>query len=340
MGGPGAVERTVVVVDDGSGPAFRGIFQACAAAGCDVIGHPTNRGKGYALKRGFAYVADRYPGRDVVCADCDGQHTLADITRVAEAVGEHRDGIVLGARAFVGDVPARSRFGNDLTRLVFRLSTGRRLQDTQTGLRGYPASMLPWLQTITGDRFEYELDVLLAAHRVGYAFHEVDIETVYLDDNASSHFDPIRDSIRVYIPFVKFSLSSLGAFVIDIVFFLVLMALTANLVTAVVVARTVSATVNYLANRRLVFTGCRRSHRSTALCYGSLVVAIAGANYALLHLLTEVGSVPLTVAKLATELTLFLLSYRLQQRVVFGGLARTRPTHSEFAAPPEVAGVG
>ena len=180
--------QTIVVVDDGSGTEYRPVFHRARSLGCDVIGHLPNRGKGDALKRGFRHIAAVYPGQDVVCADCDGQHTLPDIARVADAVGEHRAGIVLGSRQFAGDVPLRSRFGNDVTRMVFRVATGRRLQDTQTGLRGYPAWMLGWLQTIEGERFEYELEVLLAARRAGVELHEVSIATIYLEENASSHF--------------------------------------------------------------------------------------------------------------------------------------------------------
>ena len=229
--------QTIVVVDDGSGTEYRPVFHRARSLGCDVIGHLPNRGKGDALKRGFRHIAAVYPGQDVVCADCDGQHTLPDIARVADAVGEHRAGIVLGSRQFAGDVPLRSRFGNDVTRMVFRVATGRRLQDTQTGLRGYPAWMLGWLQTIEGERFEYELEVLLAARRAGVELHEVSIATIYLEENASSHFRTVRDSVRVYLQFLKFSTSSLAAFGIDATLFFGLMSVTGNLAASVVSAR-------------------------------------------------------------------------------------------------------
>lgn len=309
--------QTVVVVDDGSGPEYLPVFQACRAVGCDVISHLPNRGKGYALKRGFRHIATHYPAHDVVCADCDGQHTLPDVARVAEAVHEHRAGIVLGARQFVGDVPARSRFGNDVTRLVFRATTGRRLQDTQTGLRGYPAWMLGWLQSIDGDRFEYELQVLLAARREGIELHEVPISTIYLEENASSHFHPVRDSIRVYVPFLKFSMSSLAAFGIDATLFFGTMAATGNLAASVVTARAISASANFAVNHRLVFAGRRRHPAGAAARYSALVVALMLANYLLLRVLTGPVGMGVVLAKLVTELTLFLASYQFQQRVVF-----------------------
>ena len=326
-----APTQRILIVDDGSGAGYDDVFAAARAAGAEVMRHAPNRGKGYALKAGFARIADRYPGHDVVCADCDGQHTLADIGRVADALAAH-DKVVLGARQFVGDVPARSRFGNSVTRVVFDVATGQRLQDTQTGLRGYPSWMLEWLQRIGGERFEYELDVLLAAQREGFGFHEVAIETVYLDDNASSHFRTVRDSVRVYVPVVKFCLSSLAAFAIDAILFFALMAITGNLLISVVAARVVSATVNFSVNRTIVFASSRRP-RDAAVRYASLVGAVMAANYLLLRLLTQVLPVPLVPAKLLTELTLFIVSYQVQRRLIFRSADRGGAPAVDDAAP-------
>ena len=310
--------QEIVVVDDGSGEEYAPVFAAVRDLGGDVIGHSLNLGKGAALKRGFAHVTERYAGHDVVCADCDGQHGVVDILRVAAALREHRAGIMLGARQFVGDVPRRSRFGNDVTRGVFRLATGLRLQDTQIGLRGYPAWMLGWLRTIDGDRFEYELEVLLAAKRAGFQLNEVPIATIYLDGNESSHFRTVRDSVRVYVPFVKFCLSSLTAFAIDAALFFTLAAMTGSLLVSVVGARLVSATFNFVSNRVAVFRGSRGRPLATAARYAALVGALMAANFALLRALTSDAGLGVVPAKLLTEISLFVMSYQLQRRVVFG----------------------
>ncbi|MFF3064102.1 glycosyltransferase family 2 protein [Oerskovia sp. NPDC057915] len=246
--------RGIVVVDDGSGPGSRPVLDDVARLGAVVVGFPANHGKGAALRRGFAEVARRWPGEDVVCADADGQHAVADVLRVGERVRAGDAAMVLGARTFTGDVPLRSRLGNSATRWLFQAATGTRVQDTQTGLRGYPASMIGWLLDVRGDRYEYELNVLLAAAREGLAVVEVEIETIYLDDNASSHFRPLTDSARIYAPLLAFSLSSLLAFGIDTAMLLVLDALTGSLLLAVVGARGVSGAVNFVVNRR-VFGG-------------------------------------------------------------------------------------
>lgn len=308
----------VLLVNDGSGPEYDGLFDQAAALGCTVIGHTVNRGKGFALKRGFGYVERFFPGHDVVCADCDGQHSVVDVLRVASSIAANRDAMVLGSRKFTGRVPLASRFGNAVTRVVFARCTGQRLYDTQTGLRGYPASMLRWLQSVHGERFEYELSVLLQAAEAGVTIQELPVETIYIEGNASSHFRPLVDSARVYAPLVRFSLSSLGAFAIDVAVLLAATALTGNLLVSVVAARVVSSTFNFVANRRLVFA--HQHGRSSAACasrYFALVAAILLVNYGMMHVWYERLGLGLLASKFLTEAALFVASYQVQKRFVF-----------------------
>ena len=78
----------IVVVDDGSGPRYVRVFDGAEEAGATVLTHDVNRGKGRALKTAFGYVRRVHPGHDVVCADSDGQHTVVDVLRVADAVSD------------------------------------------------------------------------------------------------------------------------------------------------------------------------------------------------------------------------------------------------------------
>jgi glycosyltransferase involved in cell wall biosynthesis len=203
-----APDVRVVVVDDGSGPASAPVLAEVAALGCTVLRHPVNRGKGVALKTGFRYAAEAHPGHDVVCADADGQHGVPDVLRVAAHVRDTGH-TVLGVRHFARGVPLRSRVGNTVTEALFRAATGRGVRDTQTGLRGYPAGLLGWLGSVPGERFEYEMNVLLEAARAGHPIDQVVIATTYLDDNASSHFGVLTDSARIYWPLLRYAISSL-----------------------------------------------------------------------------------------------------------------------------------
>lgn len=193
----------VVIVDDGTGPAADGRLAQIEALGCAVLRLPANQGKGVALKEGFRHIRSRFPGCAVVCADGDGQHSVADIRAVAERNEPGR--IVLGVRAF-DRMPRRSRFGNTVTQAVFRAATGRTVTDTQTGLRAYPADMLAELCAVPGERFEYEMNVLLHAASTGHPIDEVPIPATYLGGNEGSHFSGLADSARIYAPLLRYAL--------------------------------------------------------------------------------------------------------------------------------------
>ncbi|WIM93018.1 glycosyltransferase family 2 protein [Actinoplanes oblitus] len=196
----------LVVVDDGSSPRAEPVLAEARLLGCVVLRHAVNQGKGVALKTAFRYAAATFPGSDVICADADGQHRAADVRLVAEHAG--RGSIVLGVRDF-GPMPPRSKLGNTLTRLLFRAATGRRVSDTQTGLRAYPAGLLDRLGRVPGERFEYEMNVLLDAARTGRPIEEIRIPATYLNGNASSHFGSLSDSVRVYRPLLQYAATSL-----------------------------------------------------------------------------------------------------------------------------------
>jgi glycosyltransferase involved in cell wall biosynthesis len=203
-----APECHVVIVDDGSSADAAEVLRQAENLGGTVLRHPRNRGKGSALKTGFRYAGEHHPGADVVCADADGQHSVADIVRVADHVAATGH-TVLGVRRFAENVPLRSKVGNTVTQALFRAATGRGVQDTQTGLRAYPGSLLGWLQSVPGERFEYEMNVLLEAARAGHRIEEVVITTTYLDENASSHFSALSDSARIYWPLLRYAAAAL-----------------------------------------------------------------------------------------------------------------------------------
>lgn len=314
----------VVVVDDGSGPEYRTVFAAAEDAGAHVITHERNRGKGAALKSGLAAIAHgdvgADPAADVVTADADGQHTPADIENIIAALrhdaAKGESALVLGVRGFDGRVPLRSRLGNAAARGLFRLATGRRISDTQTGLRGLPADRVAWAQGIPGNGFEYEQRMLLRLAPDRIASHEVPIRTVYLDRNTSSHFRPVRDSLRVLLPVLLFAASSIAAFVVDTVLLFLLTAWGAGLVPSIVAARVLSATVNFTVNRRVVFRARHGSVLAQAILYAVLALTLLASNIVWMSFLTAHG-LALLPAKIATEGVLFLLSYGAQRALVF-----------------------
>ncbi len=201
----------VVVVDDGSTSGAEA-FAAVRPLADIVLVHEENRGKGAALRTGFAWILENLPCvAGVVTADADGQHLPRDVARVADALRSHPGGLVLGARSFSGKVPFRSRFGNWWARMFFRMLTGLSILDTQTGLRGVPRGLLPRMLAIRGDRYEFEMEMLVQSRDFPSPPLQIPIETVYIDENRSSHFHPLRDTFRTqYVVFRWKAMRMLG----------------------------------------------------------------------------------------------------------------------------------
>lgn len=309
-------DYAIVVVNDGSSEAAEPVF-AALPEGVTLLRHAQNRGKGRALKTAYEYIAAHFPQSEgIVTVDADGQHLPADVVRVSGDWEAHPEALVLGSRRFTGTVPWRSRAGNAITRVVFRLSTGVSVYDTQTGLRAFAVSSIPMMLEMRGERYEYEINVLLYATRQHMPIREVTIETVYIADNASSHFHPMRDSWRIYKMILLFAASSLLAAAVDYVLVLSLSALFAKqaqgLLWSVVLARVISSFLNYMLNRKLVFEDCSRR---SVFRYYLVAAGIMAANYGLLSLIS--GVMPLALAKLLVELALYPLSFYLQRRFVF-----------------------
>ncbi len=190
-----------VVVDDGSGSEYDDVFAALGALEyCTVLRHAENRGKGAALKTAFVHAWEKLPDVfGVVTVDADGQHAPDDCLHVAEALLESPDSLVMGVRDFsFRNVPFRSWWGNNWTILLFSILYWRRIPDTQTGLRAFARTWLPRFAAVPGSGYEYEMATLCRAARSGADFRFVPIKTIYEDGNSSSHFSPVRDTIRIY----------------------------------------------------------------------------------------------------------------------------------------------
>lgn len=320
----------IVVVDDGSGAEHKRFFEEAEKYhGVEVLTHEVNKGKGSAIKTAFSHIIQTRRGIDgVVTVDGDGQHLPRDIRRCVARMEECGDRVVLGVRDFSGsNVPFKSRFGNRLTRTVFRLACGIKASDTQTGLRAIPAAYLPQMLSIPGTRYEYETNQLLYLKRLGIGTEELVIETVYLDNNESSHFHPVRDSVMIYGVILKFIASSLASSGVDILLFtllnLLLSALHSDpalrLLIATAGARLVSSLCNYLVNRGIVFRS-GASAASTLPKYYLLCVCQTAASYGLVYLvsaLTHSAGIWDTVIKIIIDLGLFVASFQIQQRWVF-----------------------
>lgn len=315
----------LIVVDDGSGPAYASLFAAIAdQPGTRILRHAVNLGKGRTLKTAFNYVLAELPWvAGVVTADGDGQHAAMDIAAVARAMVCSRADAkpaaparaVLGTRTFGEGVPLRSKFGNVLTRYIFRFATGVFVSDTQTGLRGIPTTRLPELMVLDGERYEYEMTVLAHLCRGAGRPLEVPIQTIYIDGNSASHFDPIRDSMRIYFVLLRFYFSSLVAAAIDFIGFSVVFSATHNLPLSVAVGR-LSSLVNFALNKKFVFNNASPV-QGTILRYYLLAIGIGGLSYVLIRSATGYFHWNVFATKAVVDVLLSLVSFAAQRTYVF-----------------------
>lgn len=314
------IER--VVVDDGSGLEYRSMFRR-ATQDSVVLSYGVNHGKGYALKLGLRYIQEHYPQDTVVVTvDADGQHKVDDTIRCAREASRNPHTVILGCRSFDdAGVPLRSRLGNKITRQVYGLTSGTWVSDTQTGLRAFTADLISLLANVSGERYEYEMNVLLACPENEVGIREVGIQTVYEKGNPTSHFRPVRDSLRIYAGILKFAAASFSSFVFDFVLFGMLVSLlgqlgTAGVLAANMLARCASATFNFALNSTMVFHS-REPVAKTAPRYATLAIGLLVGNTLGLAALTGVLGLPALVAKLIVEVTSFTVSWLLQNRFVF-----------------------
>ena len=187
----------IVVVDDGSGAHYSAIFRA-VGDNAHVVTLEHNSGKGAALKAGMCYIRDHLPAcTHFITCDADGQHLPKDAVRIREQLHRGNE-FVLTVRQRKGKIPLRSRVGNDLSKIVYTLLTNRYLSDNQSGLRGFSRSHLDWLVEVERNNYDYEMNVLYYAAKKRIRITTLPIDAIYIENNASSHFSPIRDTLRIY----------------------------------------------------------------------------------------------------------------------------------------------
>ncbi|GLC78051.1 GtrA family protein [Lacrimispora brassicae] len=321
----------IVIVDDGSGDDYQDIFKELEEAGCTVLRHMVNRGKGLALKTGYRHIKENISGYGcIVTADSDGQHAPEDVYKLAKEAQGCPDALILGVRDFkkVG-IPAKSLIGNRVISAVFAGLYGKCLPDTQTGLRAFGPELTGWMMDIKGEGFEYETQVLITCIRSQIPVLTVPIQTIYEDENRGTHFKAVRDSLKIIrllgSDFVKFLSSSLACSFLDMGLAWALLDYLKpymqgkdflRIMIATAAARLVSVAVNYLLNKTVVFKdrhspGCSLI-RYLVLCVCNILLSSAG-----VYVLHGALGFHEKAAKLLSDGCLFLLGYQIQQRWVF-----------------------
>ena len=314
--------KDIIVVNDGSKKECDHLFDiAKKEYGCHVVTHEKNKGYGRALKTGNETFLELYGNNKdyvgLIHCDCDGQHSIKDVNNFAELLNKNDSKLIVGERSFnEDDIPLRSRLGNKLTAIIFKVLLGININDTQCGLRGFPSEIVSKTLDIEGDGFEYTTELLIKAHKKKIDILTVPIETIYLNNNETSHFNPLKDSIRIYSTIFKFTLTSLSASVIDLTAFTILLKLTnGNVLLSTYIARVLSCTYVFFMNRNVTF---KADKKHTQIIKFITLCIVQGSLSAFLTktLIKRIELYP-TFVKMLVDVTLFFVSYLVQKKIVF-----------------------
>ncbi len=273
--------RNIIIVNDGSEERYNQYFSNLEGKAI-ILKHAINLGKGRALKTGFNEYLKTFPNlRGIITVDSDGQHKVKDVEKVARKLLETENAMVLGI----------------------------------------PTRYIEKLMNIPGERYEYEMNMLMYAKNYDIEIIEETIETVYIEENKSSNFNPLTDSFRIYLIFLKYLLSSAISFIIDIGLYKILFNLLINSIAnyAVMIAtigsRIVSSLVNYKINRDTVFKSSSRNSviKYYILCIIQMMISAGIVSY-VFQLLGQQHEV---VIKIITDIILFFINFKIQKEWVF-----------------------
>lgn len=313
-------DQKIIVINDGSTtPESLSVFNSLLKIkNLDLLTHEKNKGKGEALKTGFSH----YLKHDVnycvgiVTADADGQHLSKDIRRVMEKLINAPEILWIGARKFQQKMPLRSYFGNTLTRGIFNLFFKKKLHDTQTGLRGVPNRLIEHMIHEPYSGYDFELDMLAYSSHVNIKIEEIPIEAIYIDNNISSHFKPLIDSIKIYLIFVRFSAVAVLSAVLDYSSFSLIYFLSRNLFCSVIGARFLSATFNFSMGKFVTFRS-KKALGSELIKYIILATGLVLLSYCLVYVLSDKLYISVYISKIISEAFLFITSFIVQRIYIF-----------------------
>ncbi len=313
--------NNILVINDGSKSIYDDFFKKLEKKGVKVIRHCKNFGKGRALKSAFNYLLNEYPNIEgCVTADSDGQHTVKDIKKCAKALLKNPEHLILGVRNFDYDyVPEKSKIGNKITRNIFKIFIGLDISDTQTGLRGTSKELMLKYSDLAGERYEYETNMLITCQTDNIKIDEVDIETIYLNSNVNSHFNPLKDSILIYRLFAKYFMASFSSFLLDIFLFSFLLGMlniSTKILAATILARIVSSIYNYIINSNLVFKDMSIKSLVRYYLLVIIIMFISGCFVTYLHTLLPISIISI---KIIVDTIIWVINLVVQREFVFKG---------------------
>lgn len=318
--------RKMIVVNDGSRPDEEIVFEnAREEYDCDILTHAVHLGKGRAIKNAFNFILTHYPQcAGVITVDAMGQYSVEDVNRCAEEMNINPGELILGSRDFTSaSLPKKSRRMNTFTSKAIQILCGIKVTDTTTGLRGLSKELVESFITVSGENFDYEMNCLLESKERDVKIHQFPIVVNYTQDNITSHFNPLVNSPKIYLVFLRYTITSIVAYVADLLLFALFTGAFHKhfpnnyIILGTVLARCVSATINFFLTKYAVFaneemkTGVAM-FRFYFLAAIQMFASAMGVTY--LYRLLHVTAILL---KVLVDMILFMLCFQIQREWVF-----------------------
>ncbi len=310
----------IIVVNDGSKNDLDNFFEDLEKKNIIVLKHFINYGKGRSLKTAINYIYNNYDDfKTIITADSDGQHSVEDILKCGNESIKNENNIILGSRNFLkSNVPFKSKYGNILTSLVFKIFVGIKINDTQTGLRAFSKKIAYKFLNTNGERFDYETKVLIESKDLDIDITEVLIKTIYINDNSESHFNPLKDSLAIYKLFFKYFFAAISSFILDISLFTLLLNLDLPfkkyIILCTIIARVISSIYNYLLNKQLVFKKFTKKSFYKYYCLVFVQMIVSALSVDALYNIFKINEVHI---KMIVDLLIFIINFYIQRDWVF-----------------------
>lgn len=312
--------ENIIIVNDGC-PCNTDFFNELISLGCHIVNLNEQNGKGASIKAGINFAHDNlYNISGYITADADGQHTAEDIMKISRALELRKDSLILGTRNLKkSNAPFSVKFGHFISSVYFKIITGVGCKDTQTGLRGIPASLFDLVMKTKGNRFDYEMNFLTVCADNKIPFYNINTTAKYSKSQKSS-YKILKDSYLIYKTPLKFATASIGCTLVDLILFTVFTcflpsSILCNVALATLMARIVSGGLNFLINRKMIFNNNTKT-KNQAIRFIILFFCIMCASTIIVSALSFLPF-PVTITKAIVDLLLWTINYTVQRQWVF-----------------------
>ncbi|MGX3011078.1 GtrA family protein [Helicobacter sp. 23-1044] len=307
----------VIVINDGSPSAFGCVFNALDSA--IVLKNAVNLGKGAALKNGINYAINAFPNAScIITMDCDLQHSIKDVLNLRDKFLANNADFAIGVRSFSAEskTPFRSKFGNKLTALAFKILFGKHIKDTQSGLRAFNIPFAKNLLSLPQNGYEFEMQMLILAANSDVKILQISIKTIYIDNNASSHFNPIFDSLSIYCVLLRHIGNSLLTALIDYVVFVFCFVVGFSLLWAMICGRIVAGSFNFIVGKKFVFKS-KGNMWVEMLSYVMLTIILMLISMKSIAIFSAHSGISEILVKPFCEAGIFAISFLVQRFFIF-----------------------